>query len=296
MKLELSEGLYVLAVSGGVDSVALLDLFARTYAGDANRHAIVAHFDHGIREDSADDANFVRALATKYAMTYACTSGNLGPSASEEEARNARYAFLRSVQRQYGARVILTAHHQDDLIETILLNCARGTGRQGLTPMRNTADIVRPLLGSTKNDVLQYAKTHALEWREDCTNESQQYTRNRMRKYAQTMQAENRQELLDIYDRMRAVNVEADMLTSELARYVLRTDGSIHRARFVLLEHAVACEVVVSLLSSMAVSVDRTTVSRAVLAIKTAQTGTRTDLNSGYFLLSSKNDVKILQK
>ena len=296
MKLELSEGLYVVAVSGGVDSVVLLDLFVRSYAADTKRRAVVAHFDHGIREDSAEDAHFVRALAKKHGLQYECVVARLGSNASEEVARDARYAFLRNIQKQYSAKAILTAHHQDDLLETILLNCARGTGRQGLTPMKHTTDVVRPLLGYTKNDVLQYVEEHKLVWREDSTNQSQKYTRNRLRTYVRSMHAEKRQALVDVYNRMVAVNTEADALARELTKYVMRDGDTIQRARFVQLEHAVGCELVAQLLANKGIRVDRRTVDRLVVAIKSARVGARVDVNSGYYVMSAKNEVKILQK
>jgi tRNA(Ile)-lysidine synthetase-like protein len=296
MKLELSEGLYVLAVSGGVDSVVLFDLFVRTYGSDASRRAVVAHVDHGMREDSAEDERFVHALAKKHGLHYECEAAQLGPNASEEEARDARYAFLRSVQKKHNATAILTAHHQDDLLETILLNCARGTGRQGLTPMKNTVDIARPLLCYTKNDVLQYADVRQLVWREDSTNLSQKYTRNRLRTFVRAMHAEKRQALVDTYSRMLALNTEADVLVDELTTYVMCDGKTIKRSRFVQLEHAVACEVVSHLLARMGIRVDRRTVARVVVAIKSARVGARVDVNSGYYVLSAKNEVKILQK
>jgi tRNA(Ile)-lysidine synthase TilS/MesJ len=162
--------------------------------------------------------------------------------------------------------------------------------------MKNTTDIVRPLLCHAKNDVLQYAKEHQLVWREDSTNQSQKYTRNRLRAYIRTMHAEKRQALVDVYNRMLAVNAEADALVREVSAYVTDSSGSIKRSRFVQLDHVVACEVVTDLLTRKGVRVDRRTVARVVIAVKSARVGARVDINSGYCVLSAKNEVKILQK
>ena len=98
---------YVVAVSGGVDSVVLLDMMSRR--GDVD--AIVAHFDHGIRDDSLEDRLFVGELASAYGFPYEFKREELGSDASEDLARVQRYAFLREVAKKYDAR-IMTAHHR----------------------------------------------------------------------------------------------------------------------------------------------------------------------------------------
>ena len=101
----------VVAVSGGVDSVVLLDMLA-----DEGVNIVVAHFDHGIRPDSAADAWFVKALAARYGVEYIGKREELGADASEELARERRYAFLHEVAQKHHAKLV-TAHHLDDLIE-----------------------------------------------------------------------------------------------------------------------------------------------------------------------------------
>jgi len=139
---------YVVAVSGGVDSVVLLDILARI-----NTHQfIVAHFDHGIREDSAADARFVKALADKYELTFVCTREELGMTASEELARTRRYVFLKAVAQKLQAQLI-TAHHLDDLVETVMINKIRGTGWRGLAVFGDES-IRRPLLTMSKQQLI----------------------------------------------------------------------------------------------------------------------------------------------
>ena len=155
MNLQLAKGTYILAVSGGVDSMVLLDLASKLSTNDYT--FIVAHFDHGIRGDSALDAQLVQQQAANYGYECVIGKGSLGKQASEEKARKARYVFLRLILKQYNADSIVTAHHVDDLVETMLLHLQRGTGRQGLTPMTRTKDILRPLLGYEKHMILNYA-------------------------------------------------------------------------------------------------------------------------------------------
>jgi len=168
----------VVAVSGGIDSVALLHMLHRTSAHEL----VVAHVDHGIRDaESSRDASFVRQLAKRYGLPFETIRLNLGPEASEATARSARYAWLEEVRRQHGADAIATAHHQDDVLETIILNILRGTGWRGLASLRSTDERYRPLLAVPKATVARYAIDNQLLWREDSTNYSTRYTRNYIR-------------------------------------------------------------------------------------------------------------------
>jgi len=170
-------GKYIVAVSGGVDSVALLDMLAHKGEYDL----IVAHADHGVREDSADDAAFVRELASHYEFNIVITKLNLPQDASEQEMRKARYDFLFTVMQDHKAEGIITAHHFDDVLETSIMNVRRGTDRYGAAGGMNREGIVRPLLNLTKQQLIAYARNHNLAWREDSTNSNTAYTRNDIR-------------------------------------------------------------------------------------------------------------------
>ena len=113
-----SDQTYVVAVSGGVDSVVLLDLLA----GRAGVRLIVAHFDHGVRAASVEDAVFVQQLAVGYDLEFAGDRVELGSGASEAACRQARYDFLYQVVDDYDAHSLVTAHHLDDFLETVVMN------------------------------------------------------------------------------------------------------------------------------------------------------------------------------
>src|SRR5438132_889977 len=127
MDIALEPGTYIVAVSGGVDSMVLLDLL-RT---KPELKLIVAHYDHGMRPNSTADRQLVQAVSKHHGLTFIYDQGKLG-NASEATARRARYDFLHQVREASQARAIITAHHQDDLLETAILNILRGTGRRGL--------------------------------------------------------------------------------------------------------------------------------------------------------------------
>ncbi len=295
MELKLTKGTYIVAVSGGVDSIALLHmLYVQCLAPDYT--FIVAHYDHGIRTDSDKDAKLVASLARDYDMAYEKRSGHLGLNASEDTARAKRYEFLRDVMNKHGAVAIITAHHQDDLLETILLHVQRGTGRHGLSPMSRTADILRPLLSYTKNDIVAYAKQHELSWHEDSTNCDTKYARNKMRHIlAKNLTDSKRHQLQKLYTDMLAANNESDMLSANVFETLINSEGEIVRSRFVILPFTIACECVKIWLKAEGITpVDRQLIARCAVAIKTLPIGKKIDCSSGHFLVSQKTTVKIM--
>jgi tRNA(Ile)-lysidine synthase len=166
---------YLLAVSGGADSMALLDLMVRS----GSYELVVGHYDHGLRPDSGVDAEAVAAAARAYGIAYTRHTAGLG-QASEAEARRRRYEWLEHTRREQGAHAIVTAHHRDDLLETSLLNLARGSGRRGLAPMQS-GPVVRPLLGVSRAELRAYIATHGVTWRDDPTNADLANPRNFVR-------------------------------------------------------------------------------------------------------------------
>jgi len=172
-------GRYILAVSGGADSMVLLELLGRAASG-RGYELVVAHFDHGLRAQSNEDARFVEAAAARLGLPFVTTAARLA-RASEATARAARYAWLEQVRAEHQAATVITAHHQDDLLETSLLNLARGTGRRGLAPMQAPGHILRPLLDLTRAQLRAYAAAHHLAWHEDPTNADLTNPRNLLR-------------------------------------------------------------------------------------------------------------------
>lgn len=170
----------VVAVSGGLDSMALLHLL-RFAPGLPRLELVAAHFDHRMRPESREDALWVEGLARRWKVPVE-VGGTEVPLISEEAAREARYAFLEAVRVRTGARWILTAHHADDQAETVLFRIARGTGLAGLRgiPERRGA-ILRPLLSFWREELEAYVRSEGLTHRVDSTNEEQRFARNVLR-------------------------------------------------------------------------------------------------------------------
>ncbi|HEX9729114.1 MAG TPA: tRNA lysidine(34) synthetase TilS [Gemmatimonadales bacterium] len=147
-------GKAVIAVSGGPDSTALLHLLVRV-APRLGLEMTVGHVDHGIASRSGEWADRVAALAAELTLPCRLARLGLGPATSETRAREARYAALRSMQHALGARFLVTAHHRDDQIETVLLRVLRGSGPAGLAgiPERGADGLVRPLLVFSRREI-----------------------------------------------------------------------------------------------------------------------------------------------
>lgn len=257
----------VVAVSGGVDSVVLLDILRR---GDDN--LIVAHVDHGIRgEQSRADARFVRALAGIYNLPFVMTELNLGSDASEELARHQRYQFLFAVAREHGATLV-TAHHQDDLVETVALNLTRGTGWRGLAVLARP-DVRRPLLAMTKSQIYGYALEHRLEWVEDATNASDKYLRNRLRhRLAAVISDAERQRIVELRSRQLSLRTDIDREVRRLA--------TNSRYFYTMADQSVALEVLRHVLADAKVQLTRPQLVRALHAIKTFRAGSSYSLSA----------------
>ena len=174
----------LLAVSGGVDSVVMAHLFYECGEFPFG----IAYFNHMLRQDSHYDEVFIRELAFHYKVPFFIGRGNVREFAQkqkmsiEEAGRHLRYQWLDEVRRKHGYHYIATAHHRNDLIETVLMNLIRGTGwrgMKGIVPKRD--HIIRPLLFASKEDIYAYAREKNLSWLEDETNLDTKFRRNFIR-------------------------------------------------------------------------------------------------------------------
>jgi tRNA(Ile)-lysidine synthase len=286
MNVQIEPGIYVVAVSGGVDSMALLHRLQQLTLEDSkSRRFIVAHFDHGIREDSVEDRKLVQATAHDYGLPFVYDTATLGPSASEAEARDARYAFLHRVRQASGARAIITAHHQDDVLETAILNMIRGTDRRGLTAVLSNPRVHRPLTHLPKSVIYDYAREQGLVWHEDSTNQDLTYKRNYIRhKVLPRLSHDDRQRFMDIITNLHRVNQELDgQLVNVL--HMQPESGTFSRQLFTQLPHKVARESLAQLLRAKGVrQYDRRMLDRLTVAAKVARHGSQFPITNGWYL------------
>jgi tRNA(Ile)-lysidine synthase len=187
------DGRYLVGVSGGRDSVALLHWLVNL----GYKKLIVCHLNHQLRGRSSDvDARFVEKLAEKYQLDFELACANVRALARKKKlsietaARDARYSFFGKVAKRRRCQTIFLAHHADDLVETFLINLFRGAGTTGLAAMREISTrrvdgvevaIVRPLLGVWRKEIDNYVHEHRLKFREDASNKNLAPVRNRIR-------------------------------------------------------------------------------------------------------------------
>lgn len=187
------EARVLVGVSGGVDSIVLLDLLANV-AQNYRIKIAIAHFDHELRgSNSEQDAKFVKTLAERYGFRCFWTSGNVKSYADknqlsiEQSARLLRYKFFEKVLTNEKFDFLALAHNADDSVETFFINLFRGTGLTGLSGIpakRNitkNAYLIRPIQLMTKKQIKEYAENRNLSWREDESNAESIYTRNKVR-------------------------------------------------------------------------------------------------------------------
>jgi tRNA(Ile)-lysidine synthase len=187
------EARYLIGVSGGRDSVALLHWLVNL----GYRKLILCHLNHQLRgRSSLADARFVEKIAGKYRGEFELESANVRAFATKQKmsietaARDSRYSFFAKVAKRRRCHTIFLAHHADDLVETFLINLFRGAGSAGLAGMREFSTrciddvgltIVRPLLGVWRKQIDNYVRKHQLAFREDASNKNLNPFRNRIR-------------------------------------------------------------------------------------------------------------------
>lgn len=179
---------YVLAVSGGVDSMVLLEQFFQLQ----KKYPIiitVVHIHHHLRQESDEEEVMVREFCRKRNLSvevYHWEEGSSQNSGIEEKARQFRYEKLKESQQKHHASYVVVAHHADDQAETVLMKLTRGStleGIAGMKPMRPFGEgyLIRPFLTVDKKVLYEYASMHPILYSEDTTNQSVAYTRNRFR-------------------------------------------------------------------------------------------------------------------
>src|SRR5438876_8209160 len=185
---------YLIGVSGGRDSVALLHWLINL----GYKKLIVCHLNHQLRGRSSDaDARFVEKLAGKYHVDFELGTAKVRVLAKKKKmsietaAREARYSFFAKAAKRHRCHTIFLAHHADDLVETVLINFFRGAGPSGLIGMREVTNhrignidlaVVRPFLPVWRREIDEYVKTHSLDFREDASNKDLTQLRNRVRR------------------------------------------------------------------------------------------------------------------
>jgi tRNA(Ile)-lysidine synthetase-like protein len=235
------------------------------------------------------DERLVAETAKKYGLKIEIGRADLGSKISEEKARIARYAFLESIKKKHKAKAIITAHHEDDLIETALINIIRGTGHRGMVAIAKNPDIIRPLLNLPKTKLIEYAKSNNIVWREDSTNKNIAYLRNYIRESLMNgLTDQQRKFITGNIEKVAHITDGLNKLIATLSQKVMQ-DDKINRQKFISLPTEVGHELVHYWLRQQKVAqIDRETVERIALALKTAQPNTVYPVKKGLKLKIQK--------
>ena len=178
----------VVGCSTGPDSMALVDMLLKI-RNKYDLKLIIAHVNHNIRKESYQEAEFLKDYCLKNDLLFeTMIIENYGDDNFHNEARNIRYSFFENIVNKYNADYLMTAHHGDDLMETILMRMVRGSNLAGYSGFKkevimNNYKIIRPLLNYTKQELEDYDKENNVMFFVDSSNSKDDYTRNRYRKY-----------------------------------------------------------------------------------------------------------------
>ncbi len=296
----------LIAVSGGPDSVALLNLVV-----EAGFRAEVAHLDHLTRSGaSTDDARFVEALARSLNVPFHLHSEDVGAGAAdsamsfEEYARERRYAFFLETARVCGCRAIVTGHHADDQAETVLMRFIRGASPSGLSgipaeTVREGVRVVRPLLEIRRRDVIAYLHARDLAYCRDETNEDISFARNRVRhELLPHLAREYNPRIFDAIDRLADLSRAEDQLVQKLAddfmARCIQKGSIVVRAAFAEGHRALQRRTVAALAINHGVQPDAEGVERAIRFILEAPSNKYFDLGAGVRLSSARDQVSIV--
>ena len=219
---------WLIACSGGADSMMVLLLIYALFPKSRSRLTIV-HFNHQLRgDDSENDAIFMEKVVAELGLEFELGTGGLETKYDEGTLREQRQTFYRKIINQKGAKVLIQGHNLDDVAETLLWRIPRGVGIEGLCAPRPVQELgnyhqVRPLLTLSRDYIRKALKREGIEWRDDSTNNSAVYLRNRIRKNTLTQwKADSDRDVLQGVCRTRDLLDEQNAALEQWAREILR--------------------------------------------------------------------------
>lgn len=246
----------LLTISGGIDSMVMLDLFIKS-----NTKIAVAHCNFGLRSNESDgDERLVFDTCKKNNIEFFTIKFNTKSFAEENKisiqmaARQLRYDWFNKIALENNCQFIATAHHQNDVAETMLINITRGTGMSGLhgiLPKKN--NIIRPLLFSNKAEITHYANEHNIDFREDSSNKKDDYWRNKIRHLViPKLEELNTNAVNNFYLLSKKISTDEILLNeriNELKSQFVKTSNNLVYINLEIMQHAAVTSLLFSILS-----------------------------------------------
>ncbi len=217
----------VVSCSGGPDSMCLLKNVI-DLQDELNLNIVVAHINHNVRKESDEEQEMIKKYVSKHNLIFECYKiEEYNNENFHNEARIIRYDFMREIIKKYKAKYLLTAHHADDLMETILMRIARGSNLKGYSGFKMISDegtykAIHPLINNTKSEIIEYDDANHIPYAIDSTNLTDDYTRNRYRNHVLPfLKAENKNIHLKYIDYSNKI-IEADDFIDEIVSEVYK--------------------------------------------------------------------------
>lgn len=295
LKIEKEQPL-VIATSGGVDSMVLLDyLYTNKY------NIIAVHFNHQTRVSNKDDETLITNYCNARNIKHHIISLTINKKGNfQATARNLRYYHLKAIARKYKTKFILTAHHLDDLAETVLIKITRGSNLYGYAGIHNVYNesgytFVRPLLSYSKKDIITYAKDNDIKYLDDITNFETNYLRNRYRHtIIPILKQENPQFLNKVYSYHQQLAKSANFIRTYSKKFI--TKGII-KVDELLKEDIVVVETTIAmLLEKNKIEFSYEIINKLITILKNDKPNITYNLSNNKVFVKAYNDVYISKK
>lgn len=294
----------ILSVSGGVDSTVLLYLLK-----ELNADLVIVHFNHQQRKESVLEAEYVKALSKEFNYPFEYFELDIKED-FHNEAHNQRRVHLMNVAKKYETDVIITAHHLDDLLETILMRISRGSNLLGYSGFvssyyKDGFYFLKPLIEVSKEEILKYAKENHIKYFVDASNKSDIYTRNRYRNEIIPLLLKENNRLLEKILQYNKTLSEAFSHIRKTSTAFLQNKDSFLIGDFLKLDDAIKKDVIAYLLENKDISFTYNKIEEIISFLETSGPNSYYDLGKNYifkkvykkvFLELKKEPIKVNQE
>lgn len=283
----------IVSVSGGVDSISLLHLL-----NFYNYNLVVVHFNHHVRRANEDEAKLVAEYAHKYQLPFHLFDIEIKGGNFQNEARILRHQHLKEIADQYKTPYILTAHHLDDLAETILMKLVRGSNLYGYAGIHQKTIVdkyyfLKPLLEYSKLDIINYAKNYNLNYLEDESNYLSHYTRNRIRlTIMPILKQENPKILNKLWDYHQLVSKSFNFIRSYATKF-LNNDLTIDITKYLQEEELIQDEILAVILDKYGITSSLNLINDLKSLLYSKRPNISYNLDKKYLFVKSYDDAYI---
>ncbi|WP_025724949.1 tRNA lysidine(34) synthetase TilS [Acholeplasma granularum] len=296
MKIKLNldtSNTYVLAVSGGLDSMVLFDLFLKY-----KHKIVVVHFNHQKRSESVYDNELIEKLCKNHNVPYHYIKLNIKKGNFQDSARQLRYQFLEDIATLYRTPYIVTAHHLDDLAETIIMKLIRGSNLLGYSGMQKLTKIdefvyLKPLLDYSKNDLETYKNTFNISFLEDSSNLEDDYLRNRIRHHIIPILKEENNILSHFKNFSNQAYLASDFIRSESLKF-LPTNLNFSLQKFLELHLSIQYDVISLILEKVDAKRSNTKIEMILKQLNSTKPNIDITLSNNHHMIKSYDRVYII--